>query len=72
VSPYSVRPLAGAAVSMPLLWEEVNEKLDPKKFTIKTAPARMEKLGADPVLPVLGDTPDLMKVLARLGEMLGG
>ncbi len=48
VAPFSVRPLPGATVSMPLLWDEVNESLDPKTFTIKNAIARMERLGADP------------------------
>ncbi len=70
VAPFSVRPLPGAAVSMPLTWDEVNESLDPRAFTIKTALLRMERLGADPVLPVLGETPDLMKVLEKLGRMM--
>ena len=42
--PFSARPVAGATVSMPLRWSEVNGKLDPRKFTLKTAPARMKKL----------------------------
>lgn len=70
VAPFSVRPLPGAAVSMPLEWDEVDDSLDPRAFTIKTALERMERLGTDPVLPVLGDTPDLMKVLAKLGGMM--
>ena len=36
VAPYSVRPQTHASVSTPLLWEEVNENLDPSKFNIKT------------------------------------
>ncbi|HJU72112.1 MAG TPA: DNA ligase D [Gemmatimonadaceae bacterium] len=70
VAPFSVRPLPGAAVSMPLTWDEVKDGLDPRDYTIKTAPERMERLGNDPVLPVLGETPDLTTVLGKLGEMM--
>lgn len=42
---YSVRPVEPASVSTPLLWDEVNSKLNPKKFTIKTVPKRIKKLG---------------------------
>ncbi|MBC7670915.1 MAG: DNA ligase D [Polaromonas sp.] len=70
VAPFSVRPLPGATVSMPLLWSEVNETLDPRDFTIRTALDRMERLGTDPVLPVLSDVPDLHAVLARLAALL--
>ena len=66
VAPVSVRPLPGASVSMPLEWHEVNESLDPRAFTIRTAVDRMEKLGTDPMLPVLEDKPDLQVVLERL------
>ncbi len=71
VAPFSVRPLPGASVSMPLEWEEVNHSLDPRAFTIKTAIERMERLGEDPVAPVLGASPDLIKVLAKLSGMMG-
>jgi bifunctional non-homologous end joining protein LigD len=64
--PFSARPVAGAPVSMPLRWSEVNARLNPQKFTIKTAPARMKKLGADPLLQVLELKPDLHAALARL------
>jgi bifunctional non-homologous end joining protein LigD len=70
VSPFSVRPLPGATVSMPLTWDEVNESLDPKTFTIRNAMERMEELGADPVLPVLADKPDLAVVLQRVAAQL--
>jgi bifunctional non-homologous end joining protein LigD len=72
VSPFSVRPLPGASVSMPLVWDEVDASLDPRNYTIKNAVERMERLGADPVLPVLADRPDLGKALERLSAMMAG
>jgi bifunctional non-homologous end joining protein LigD len=65
VAPFSVRPLAGAPVSCSLRWEEVTARLDPARFTIKTAPARFTKLG-DPLAPVLAEGIDLTAALARL------
>jgi bifunctional non-homologous end joining protein LigD len=72
VSPFCVRPLPGASVSMPLTWDEVNDSLDPKAFTIKTAVERLERLGSDPVVHVLNDKPDLGHVLEHLGGMMAG
>ncbi|MGZ6133446.1 MAG: non-homologous end-joining DNA ligase LigD, partial [Myxococcaceae bacterium] len=70
VAPYSARPLPGAPVSMPLRWEEVGPGLHPRKFTALDAPARMERLGTDPFLGVLGEAPDLVGVLSRLTAYL--
>ena len=70
VAPFSVRPLPGATVSMPLEWHEVNETLDPKTFTIKNAVARMEALGHDPVAPVLEEKPDLGRALEELARRM--
>jgi bifunctional non-homologous end joining protein LigD len=70
VSPFSVRPLPGASVSMPLAWDEVDQSLDPRAFTIKTAIDRMERLGRDPVVQVLEDKPNLAGVLERLAGMM--
>ena len=66
VSPFSVRPLPGATISMPLRWSEVDDSLDPKMFTIRNAVERMESLTADPCVPVLEEKPDLHAVLQRL------
>jgi len=71
VAPFSVRPLPGAPVSMPLKWSEVTPKLDIRKFTIENAPARMKKLDQDPVRPVLDLKPDLVHALEQLNDRLG-
>lgn len=70
VAPFSARPLPGAPVSMPLKWEEVNSQLDPARFTIRTAPARMRKLKTDPMCGVLELNPDLGKSLELLYRLL--
>jgi bifunctional non-homologous end joining protein LigD len=42
---YSARASAYAGVSTPLDWKEVFEDIDPRDFTIQTAPARFKKVG---------------------------
>jgi bifunctional non-homologous end joining protein LigD len=66
VSALSVRPVPGAQVSTMLEWSEVNEALDPKKFTIETVPERLARMKVDPVIAVLRERPKLGDVLARL------
>jgi bifunctional non-homologous end joining protein LigD len=70
VAPFSARPLPGAPVSTPLLWSEVNEKLDIRSFTIKNMPDRMEKLKRDPLRDLLKLSPDLGTALERLSTRL--
>jgi DNA ligase D-like protein (predicted polymerase)/DNA ligase D-like protein (predicted 3'-phosphoesterase) len=67
-APYTVRPRPGAPVSTPLRWNEVTARLDPSRFTIRTVPARAERLGQDPLRPVLTRKPDLLRALERLRE----
>ncbi|MGH2640641.1 MAG: DNA polymerase domain-containing protein [Actinomycetota bacterium] len=43
-SAYSVRPVADARVSTPLGWDEV-PGVEPEAFTIRTVPARLERIG---------------------------
>ena len=69
-SPFCVRPEPGAPVSMPLEWREVNARLDPRKHTIRSAPARMKKLDRDPLRPVLELVPDLHAALEGLARRL--
>jgi bifunctional non-homologous end joining protein LigD len=70
VAPFSVRPLPGAPVSMPLTWREVTPKLKIADFTIKNAAARMKKLARDPLIGVLDEQPDLVGALERLHTRL--
>ena len=44
-SVYSVRPRPGAPVSTPLRWEEVNEELDPRAFTLEAVLERVATHG---------------------------
>jgi bifunctional non-homologous end joining protein LigD len=44
-SVYSVRPKAGAPVSTPLRWEEVDDSLDPAAFTMDVVRARLAEHG---------------------------
>jgi bifunctional non-homologous end joining protein LigD len=44
-SVYSVRPKAGAPVSTPLRWEEVDSSLDPAAFTMDTVVGRVQEHG---------------------------
>ncbi len=44
-SVYSVRPKAGAPVSTPLRWDEVNASLDPAAFTMDVVLERVRRHG---------------------------
>jgi bifunctional non-homologous end joining protein LigD len=64
--PFSARPVPGATCSAPLKWSEVNGKLDPKDYTLKTLPARMKRLKDDPLAPVLTLKPEIARALSAL------
>ena len=43
VAPLSPRMRPGASVSMPVHWSQVRAGLDPRRFTMKTAPSLLAK-----------------------------
>ena len=65
-----MRPVPGATVSMPLKWNQVTASLDMRRYTMKTAPALLEKQARDPFDGLLGEAADLPACLERLGEHL--
>ena len=48
VAPYSTRARPGAAVSMPLDWDELSGAIGPDYFTVSNAAPRLAALDADP------------------------
>ncbi len=70
VAPWAVRARPGAPVSMPLRWEEVVPELDPRAFTLRTAPARFEAVG-DPMAGLLDARPSVPEAVARLEARVG-
>ena len=46
VAPYAVRPAAGAPVSAPIAWDELDDpSLGPERWTIRTMPGRLAEVG---------------------------
>jgi bifunctional non-homologous end joining protein LigD len=69
-APYALRPRPGAPASCPLKWSEVNARLVPDAFNLRTLPRRFAKM-EDPLLPVLGEGVDMGKAIAAIEERLG-
>lgn len=66
-SVYSIRAYPGATVSTPLEWSEVNSRLDPSNFTIKTIFKRLDKKG-DLFKGVLGKGVDIKSVIRKMED----
>ncbi|MBL8949313.1 MAG: DNA ligase D [Myxococcaceae bacterium] len=69
-APFCVRPVPGAAVSMPLEWAEVNASLGPRQFTISNAIERLRTVG-DPMLKIMGPPAPLQAALEKLAKRVG-
>ncbi|MCL5735599.1 MAG: DNA ligase D [Actinobacteria bacterium] len=48
IAPYSTRAKERATVAVPLRWTELNGKIRPDTYTIKSLPDRLRRLGSDP------------------------
>jgi bifunctional non-homologous end joining protein LigD len=57
---YAVRPKPGAPVSAPCTWQEVEDGIAPRAFTLRTMPARIAEVG------------DLWRDIADRGQALAG
>ena len=66
---YSVRPIEGAPISTPLYWDEVNSKLRPDQFNLRTLEQRITKVG-DLFAPVIKERQKIDKVLEELKSEL--
>ncbi len=62
VAPYAVRPAAGAPVSAPIAWDELDDPdLRPDRWTIRDLPERVERVG-DLFAPTQTDAQELPEV----------
>ena len=71
VSPFCVRPLPGAPVSMPLEWSKIDKRLKLERFNIRSARKWLTKHG-DPLAPVLTSSADMLAALESLTRRLAG
>jgi bifunctional non-homologous end joining protein LigD len=69
VAPLSPRARDNAPISMPLTWAQVKKTLDPKRFTIRTAPDLMKRSNAwKDYFRSGGSLKSAMKKMARLSH----
>ena len=71
VSPFCVRPLPGAPISMPLEWSSINGRLKFERFNIRSGRKWLEKHG-DALAAVLTESSDMLAALRSLTRRLPG
>jgi bifunctional non-homologous end joining protein LigD len=71
VAPYSPRAWRSATVSTPLDWDEVNDELDPARFTLRTVPARVAERG-DLMAGLLAARPSVVGATEKLAKLVAG
>jgi bifunctional non-homologous end joining protein LigD len=69
VAPFSVRPLPGAPVSMPLTWSKVTPRLRLGNYTLENAPRLLARDG-DPLAGILKGSADMLAALEKLTSEL--
>ena len=67
VPPYAARPVPAASVSAPLDWDELDGNLRPERFTIRTMPERLDRLG-DLFAGVLHDRQSLLPAIEKFQQ----
>lgn len=65
VAAYSTRARAGAAVSMPIDWDELDGEIKPNGFTVENAPARLANRARDPWMDFFDAAKPLPKIAAK-------
>ena len=62
MAPFSPRPAAGAPVSVPIRWDELDDPdLRPDRWTVRTVLDRLAAAG-DPLAPLIGRHQQLPKL----------
>lgn len=70
ITPYSARSREDATIAMPLSWGDLDFKLDPKKFTITSAPKYLQKRKSDPWQDFFKTKQKLSKALLKDFEVV--
>jgi bifunctional non-homologous end joining protein LigD len=70
VAAFSPRARPGAPVSVPISWDELDARLDPFRFTMRTVPRRLARLGGDPWADYFRSRQRLTAAALRAAEAL--